>query len=118
MVRYTDGRKAAMAVVEQFTRPMIEKYLKSVGVRYLMDNDGDFVVQFGYSEAQGCELSFYFIAGGKSNEIYVIRAFSDKRIPRDEWARAVMLCNTWNSERRWPKAYLQVKDPPTDTYGA
>jgi hypothetical protein len=107
-----------MATVEKFTRPMIERYLRSVGVKFLTDSDGDFVVQFGYSETQGCELSFYFIAGGRENEIYVIRAFSDKRIARDEWARAVMLCNQWNTERRWPKAYLQVKDPASDNYGA
>ncbi len=106
-----------MAVVEQFDHAMIERYLKTVGMRFLRDEDGDFLVQFGYSEPQGCELSLYFIAGGQKKDIYVLRAFSDKRIAKDEWSRAIMLCNTWNSERRWPKAYLEVKNPATDTFG-
>ncbi len=42
---------------------------------------------------------------------------SDKRIPKSDWGRAVMICNTWNKERSWPKAYLFVRNPSTDTHG-
>jgi hypothetical protein len=106
-----------MAVVEQFSRAMIEKYLRAVGMRFLRDEDGDFLVQFGYSEPQGCELSLYFIAGGQKNEIYTLRAFSDRRFTRDQWSKVVTLCNTWNSERRWPKAYMDVKNSDADAFG-
>jgi len=110
-------RSILMPTVQKFDRSMIEKYLKSVNLKYLRDSDGDFVAQFAYDEDTGCELTLYLIAAGQKNEIYVIRVLSDKRIPKSDWGRAMMLCNTWNDERRWPKAYLHVANPDKDTIG-
>ncbi|HLZ60092.1 MAG TPA: YbjN domain-containing protein, partial [Ktedonosporobacter sp.] len=51
-------------------------------------------------------------------DIYRILTTSDRRIPRNDWGRAVMICNTWNKERYWPKAFLSVRNPDSDAYGA
>lgn len=104
-----------MPNVQRFDRSMIERYLKQTGYKYLRDSDGDFHVNFHYEEDTGCELSILLCAEGKGSEIYSIRVLSDKRIPKSDWGRAIMLCNTWNKERRWPKAYLHVSDPAKDT---
>jgi len=106
-----------MARVESFSRSMMEKYLQERGLKYLTDRDGDFRVGFTYEQDIGCELTVWLIAGGSRNQIYVVRIRSDKRIPKSDWTRVAMVCNTWNKERRWPKAYLYVRDPNTDTSG-
>ncbi len=106
-----------VANVQPFTRSMIANYLKGADLSYLTDNDGDFVVQFGYEDIRGCRLSFYLMAAGKNADVYSIMVRSDKRIPKSDWERAMIACNTWNKDRRWPKAYLEVDDPTTDTTG-
>lgn len=106
-----------MATVQKFDRNMIERSLQSVSLKFLKDNDGDYLVQLGYSDEMGCELDIMLMASGQQDDVYYMRGQSNKRIPRNDWGRAVMLCNTWNKERRWPKAYLYVKDPNTDATG-
>jgi len=107
-----------MPTVQKFSRSMIEKYLKAKNLKFLRDSDGDFRISFAYDEDTGCKLDVWFIAGGPQGDIYYVGVHSDKRIPKSDWGRAVMLCNTWNKERRWPKAYLYVHDPSTDTVGS
>jgi len=96
---------------------MIERYLKQHGLRYLRDSDGDFQVQFAYDEDVGGELTIYCGAEGRDHDIYVVRISSSRMVPKAEWGRAITLCNTWNKDKRWPKAYLRVKDPSTDVVG-
>ena len=104
-----------MAIVEPFQRGMLESFLRRRQLRYLTDQDGDVHVSFGYDPNQGCSLRFLLMAAGSKENILAVRVWSDKRIPRSEWGRAVMACNTWNRENRWPKAYLETDDGDTDT---
>jgi hypothetical protein len=85
--------------------------------KFLRDSDGDFVVQFGYSDRTGCEINILIMASGSQSEICFIMGQTDKRIPKSDWGKAIMLCNTWNKEKRWPKAYLYVRDSSTDMTG-
>lgn len=106
-----------MPTVKKFDRSMIENYLKSRNLKYLVDSDDDYRVEFAYSESTGCELTVLLIAAGAKREIYQILVLSDKRIPKKDWGQAIMACNTWNKEKRWPKAYLYVSDPSKDSVG-
>jgi hypothetical protein len=106
-----------MAIVKPFDRSMIEQFLRKTGWRFLVDSDGDFEVRFHYDEDTGCELNMYFLVEGKNQQIYTIRVGSDKRFPKTKWGQAVMVCNTWNKEKRWPKAYFYVRNPEEDTVG-
>ncbi len=107
-----------MATVQPFTRSMIEKYLKDSELHYLTDTEGDFIVQFAYDKELGGELAVYFIAGGNNHDIYLVRVTSSRPVSKPDWGRAISLCNTWNKDRRWPKAYLRVKDPSSDDVGS
>jgi hypothetical protein len=107
-----------MAVVQPFTRSMIEQCLRSTQTKYLKDSDGDFIVQFNYSDEIGCDFDILIMAGGKNADICSVTGRANKRIQKNDWGRAIMICNTWNKEKRWPKAYLYVQDPATSTSGA
>lgn len=96
---------------------MIETYLKDQGLLYATDADGDFQVKFAFDEELGCSLEIWLLVGGSENQIYAVRVLSDKQIAKDDWGKAVVLCNQWNKEHRWPKAYLFVADENTDAFG-
>lgn len=106
-----------MPTVQKFDRSMIERFLKSRNLKYLVDSEGNYRVEFAYDESTGCELTVLLIAAGSRRQIYQIVVLSDKRIPRKDWERAIMACNTWNKENHWPKAYLYVSDPSKDNFG-
>ncbi len=106
-----------MAIVQQFDRQMIQRFLDSMKLRYLRDNDGDFIVQFGYDTDRGNELSFVFMSSGHENEVYSIYAESSTFINSQDFDRAIRVCNTWNTEKRWPKAYLRIRQDSGRSYG-
>lgn len=107
-----------MATVRGFDRSMIRTFLDDKDIHFLIDRDGDFQVVFSDNGERGCEITFWLIAGGSNAQIYNIMAWSDKRIPRSDWGQALLLCNTWNKEKRWPRAYLWASDPASDTTGS
>ncbi len=106
-----------MATVQTFDRNMIKTYLATTDWKYLQDQDGDFVVRFSRDADTGCELSLWMIVEGEKHNLYTVRVFSDKQIPKKDWGRAVMLCNDWNDHKRWGKAFLHIDNPDTDTTG-
>ncbi|MFO7542676.1 MAG: hypothetical protein R6W97_07710 [Thiobacillus sp.] len=85
-----------MATVEEFTHEMLRQYLDGRGWRWLVDVDGDYVVEFAYDEDFSCELTLYLIMSGKEKEILEVRVLSDMRIPKAHWGEALHACNTWN----------------------
>ncbi len=107
-----------MAAVQRFDHSMIERYLRARSLKFLRDSDGDFIVQFSYNDEMGCSVDMYLMVQGQQKDIYSVWGVSDRRIPKNDWGKAIMLCNEWNKLRRWPKAYLYVKDPATDTTGS
>lgn len=102
-------------IVQKFDRSMIEAYLQERDFKYLTDRDGDFRLDFVYDEETDCEPSVWFITEGEENEIFVMRGLSNKRIRKEDWEKATNLCNEWNQKRRWPKAYLNVREPEEST---
>jgi hypothetical protein len=106
-----------MAVVKQFDRSMIEEFLKSTGLRYLRDSDGDFIVQFGFDVDRGNEMSVMLMASGNMGQIYSIYTESTTIIQPGDVDRAIRMCNTWNTEKRWPKAYLRLRQDAGRSYG-
>ncbi len=106
-----------MAIVSQFDRSMIEQFLKSTGLRYLRDSDGDFIVQFGFDVDRGNEMSVMLMASGNMGQIYAIYTESTTIIQPLDVERAIRMCNTWNTEKRWPKAYLRMRQDAGRSYG-
>lgn len=105
-----------MPYVQKFERKMIEQTLRSNNLRFLRDSDDDFVLEWGYDDEHGCALKSLLMVGGGNKDVYRITTTSDRRIPRNDWGRTIMICNTWNMERNWPKAYLRVANA-SDNYG-
>jgi hypothetical protein len=103
--------------VEIFSEAMLRSYLASRLLAYQMDQEGDYRVTLPYAEELGCSLDLWFLIGGRDRQILSVRGVGHRPIPRVEWQRALELCNEWNRDRRWPKAYLFARDP-ADPEGA
>lgn len=106
-----------MPTVQKLSPEMVEAFLASIGWRYLRDKDSNFEVQFSYQEDIECALRFSLLLQGRNRDIYYLRMRSDKYVKRSDWPRYMYLVNRWNSERRWPKAYLEIQDPATSQRG-
>ncbi len=94
-----------MPEIESFGRPMIETYLGAHELKYLVDSDGDLVVQFETDENTGIEYTVFFVM---REHIYAILFMGDRKIGKADWGRAVMACNEWNRDKRWPTAVLYI----------
>ncbi len=99
-----------MAVIEPFGHPMIKAYLKARDVRYLTDQDGDFLVQFAAEDAIDVGIQIRLMVTGEEQDIYSLAAIGDRQFRQPEWRDCILSCNEWNRDRRWPKAYFQERD--------
>jgi putative sensory transduction regulator len=117
MVNVGDEEDEQMDVVQRFDRSMIERFLVSTKLRYLRDNDGDFVVQFGFDTDRGNEMTFMLMTGGSQGQIYAIYGESSNVIQAQDVDRAIRMCNMWNTEKRWPKAYVRMRQDAGRSYG-
>jgi hypothetical protein len=71
------------------------------------------VVHFGHTEAWGCALDVQLQLEAETC-IYTIRVRSDRPIGPADRDRCIHLCNTWNREHRWPKAFLELEPRDDD----
>ncbi|GAB4441339.1 MAG: hypothetical protein OHK0015_38500 [Chloroflexi bacterium OHK40] len=106
-----------MPTVQKLSHAMVEEYLRTMGYKFLRDSEGDYRVDFSYDEQLDCKISYYMLIDGQNRNIYTVRVYSDKRVPRNDWPRFLFLVNEWNKDKRWPKAYLYIRDPQTSPSG-
>jgi hypothetical protein len=93
-------------MIEQFSRAMIEAVVQAKNIEYHTDIDGDISIELAEEATYGYRLTAHCLAVGPAQSIYCVRVVANKAIPQLEWGRAILLCNSWNRDHRWPKAYL------------
>jgi hypothetical protein len=97
-----------MPIVEPLSARMIEKYLRSTSWRYLVDRDGDYLLQFAHSDDWGCDLEMYLTLSGPRGDVLSMHATPGYRIPAGRWTDALLACNEWNIDKRYPKAAFRA----------
>jgi hypothetical protein len=90
--------------VVPLTRGLVKEFLEEKNLKYLVDEDGDFVVIFGTPYPQ--RLLVQFVLGGLKTEVLQITIRVDPSPPMEE-TEALKLVNSWNSRRRWPRAFYK-----------
>lgn len=53
---------------------------------------------------------FYFFCFGERSEILQVRGQWNRELAIERLPEALELCNAWNADRVWPKAYARVRD--------
>jgi len=85
------------------TKNRIKEALEREGWSYNVDADGDIGGGWEYG-------SFYFLVTGKNDELLGVRGYWRGRLESGDLQRALEICNTWNTEKLWPKTYVMRDD--------
>ena len=104
--------------VQPFDRDMIKNHLERNDLKHLVDQDGDLRVDFAAFDDSGYEFSVWLTAEGTNEDIFVIRALANARVPKTQWPVVTAFCNKWNMEKRYPKAFLWIPDDTEQLFGA
>ena len=111
-----DARAAAVARLPQVERtpvahdvpyPLassrIVRWFETNDFSYFVDNDGDLG---GIWRGR----LFYFFLFGEHAEILQVRGQWQREVTIERMTEILDVCNEWNAERIWPKAYVRVRD--------
>lgn len=79
------------------------RWLDDSSFSYFVDNDGDVGGMW-----RG--RVFYFFLFGQRQEILQVRGHWQREGAIERLVEVLEFCNTWNTERIWPKAYVRVRD--------
>ena len=85
------------------TPARIAAWMSDNGFSYFVDNDGDLG---GLWRGR----LFYFFLFGEQAEILQIRGQWHREVAIERLEEVLDLCNEWNADRIWPKAYVRVRD--------
>lgn len=90
-------------VPSPLTIARIVAWLETSHFSYFLDNDGDLG---GLWRGR----LFYFFLFGEDSEILQIRGQWNREIAIERLEDVLEVCNEWNADRIWPKAYVRVRD--------
>lgn len=98
-----------MNEVELITRDRIKEMLDEKGLKYLLDTDGDYRVEFTIKDSDAI-LSVCFILQGTRKDVFGIQALCSRRFFSDDWPKTMKVCNEWNKDKLFGKAYLNYSE--------
>lgn len=81
----------------------IAAWMSEHGFTYFVDNDGDLG---GIWRGR----LFYFFLFGEHSEILQVRGQWHREATIERLGEVLDVCNDWNADRIWPKAYARVRD--------
>ncbi len=85
------------------TMQRVKEAFESESWTYRVDSDGDV--------ASSWQQGYYFVTlQGKQQEILHVRGQWRGELTAEQYAQAVEVCNTWNTEKLWPKTYARRTD--------
>jgi len=93
--------------VVPLTLDLVKEFLEEKDLKYLVDEDGDLVLIFKTPYPQN--LFAHFVLGKLQEGILQILIRVAPSPPIEE-TEALKLVNTWNSTKRWPKAFYRDGD--------
>jgi hypothetical protein len=84
-------------------RDRVTEWLAESGYSFFVDSEGDLGGLW-----QG--RLFYFLLFGEADEILQVRGQWNRDVTIERLQEVLELCNEWNADRIWPKAYARVRD--------
>lgn len=101
------GHELGAALPDETPAPLSDdrlvRWLTDSSFSYFVDDDGDVG---GLWRGR----VFYFFLFGEHREILQVRGHWQREAAIERLVEVLEFCNTWNTERIWPKAYVRVRD--------
>jgi hypothetical protein len=95
--------RTAVDVPSPLTRERLKAWFTRHGYTYFVDDDGDVG---GLWRGR----LFYFFLFGDHSEILQVRGQWNREFAIERLTQVLEICNEWNAEKIWPKAYVRVRD--------
>ena len=97
------GRGGTNELPGPVSQRRIQAWCEDEDFTYFIDSEGDLG---GFWNSR----LFYFIVFGEHQEVLQVRARWNREVNIERLEEILDLCNAWNTERIWPKAYVRVLD--------
>jgi len=91
-----------MAMVEPFTKEMLERYFADRELRVETHDEGLHRIQFGYANECDCELDYSFVVPNEDYRVLNLRGRSDKHFPAHRRADVLDWIDEFHRDRRLP----------------
>ncbi|MCB2177898.1 MAG: YbjN domain-containing protein [Actinomycetales bacterium] len=91
------------ALTSPLTAQRVQNWLARRGYGWFVDMDGD-------TGGMWRGRMFYLFALGDDEQILQVRGQWNRSFTIERLTEVLEICNTWNSEKVWPKAYVRVRD--------
>jgi hypothetical protein len=95
--------RTVVDVPSPITRERLKAWFTRHGYTYFVDDDGDVG---GLWRGR----LFYFFLFGDHSEILQVRGQWNREFAIERLTQVLEICNEWNAEKIWPKAYVRVRD--------
>jgi hypothetical protein len=105
------------AGITPLSREMIKDHLERNDLKFMIDQDGDFRVDFAAFADGAPETTVWITIEGANEDIFVIRVIGQKAVAKTMWPQLVAACNQWNMEKRYPKAFLFIPSDTSELFG-
>jgi hypothetical protein len=96
------------------TQDMIGAWIAQEGYTAFSHPTRGFLINYKFGLRSDRCVQFRLYVSGKDADILVLNWSCDKRVPPDQFVRALRLCNWWNNEYRWPRAMVEQDYRYTD----
>lgn len=96
------------------TLDMLGAWIAEEGYTAFSHPGRGFLINYKFSLRSDRCVQFRLYVSGKDADILVLNWSCDKRVPPDQFVRALRLCNWWNNEYRWPRAMVEQDYRYTD----
>lgn len=113
----SSGDTARPVGVRPFGRDMLVDHLERCAPEYDDNDDGDLHLGFKIFESDDHVLNVWLTAEGANEDILVVRAVANLAVPKTLWPHVMSVCNAWNKDKRFPKAFLQVPEDVDALWG-
>ncbi|WP_250444525.1 YbjN domain-containing protein [Actinotalea sp. C106] len=101
--RQAPDQRSEDGLTVPLSRERLCAWFSEHGYTYFVDNDGDVG---GLWRGR----LFYFFLFGERQEILQVRGQWNREFAIERLTEVLEVCNEWNAERVWPKAYVRVRD--------
>jgi hypothetical protein len=107
----SSATEAGVSTTAPVTRELLERALKEIDQSYLTDSDGDLRVSYALDDKAGFPPAVFLFLEDNFLRYMMSGTFA---VPRARWGEALAALNEWHEARRWPRAFLYIKDVEKD----
>lgn len=101
-----------MAASVALTRQLVIDALTAQQLKYTIDDEGDLHVVF--SRRKGKDIDFFVFNPERTKGFLVAVGMCSRYFENDQLAKLITFCNTWNRDKRMPRAYVAGPDSDGD----